>query len=53
MSGSDRPSNSVCGSGSPDGKEKTWVTCTAVTWSGLSRPISGETIEPASLPAAP
>src|SRR5690242_3596801 len=35
----DRPSNSA---GSPDGKEKTWVTCTAVTWSGSSRPTSGE-----------
>ena len=39
--------------GSPDGNEKTWVTCTPTTCSGSSRPISGEIIEPASLPAAP
>jgi hypothetical protein len=45
-----KPANS---DGSPDGNEKIWVTWTPTTPVGSSRPISGEIIDPASLPAAP
>src|SRR5205085_5711854 len=44
---------SAISAGSPDGNENSCVTCTPTTFSGPSRPISGEIIDPASLPAAP
>ena len=39
--------------GSPDGNEKSCVTCTPTTCSPSTRPSSGDTIEPPSLPCAP
>ncbi len=39
--------------GSPDGNEKSCVTCTPTTRSGATRPSSGEISDPPSLPCAP
>ena len=36
-----------------EGKEKSWLTCTPMTWSGSTGPLEGATMAPASLPCAP